>query len=1024
MPRTPRWARTLVASLAITAVTLSLLASPPEPAHAGSHSPGTVDPSGDIPCITATPAVFAALECRGKVINRYDLPSSVVPPVYGTNASYNCHPTRPLPTASVFGGVEMAATYATAVSRGSQTSVTHSYAFSWSLDKKPGGVGAGFTFTHTHAFGKVESLDETEERAATTAYSIRETQAMSIPAYHWGLLAFKPQYSISEVLWTWKEPALTAENDLARAAGIQYLKIPKERPGNPYQAGSPVVPMGTWIPLTIPMTPAEIDACAAGRVPDAPVQSVFADLFAPSGTNSLVSLPAVRETVPAQSPVLRGLAGTPQRLIATPALAVGFDPAKTVRAPRGTVTLDTTEPLSMQLTGNSELVYWIGGNCSALRTTVGYGQNMLVSAPGVARDRVQISIGSEQNGQVVPGALLVDELVPAASPDRISGKGDLQKHLDVPIPADARFLIISVVATEGSRDTSSAVLPGVLFARPTLDCAQAPDPHKILLRSSYSDPITPVTVDMAGTPEEVAADPTRFAQPRSVKNGPTCQNEQGPSGEKLMLPAMNVACWTGPLTVAGTTYSSGVGVHSDATVTWDIPANCFGVTFGVGLDGYFEGNRFTATGGVVSSTQRVSVAVAPYADNRELGAWKTIQPGITLTGSGSSGVQWFESKELGLGPRQLSISIKADSGNIDQALINIVNPEFHCQHQGPTVSSYTPITRPDTVAGVVDVATMPWLRASGFWGPVERNRSLGEQPAGDGRPVSEPLGGPVMSVGGISGWSSGIGTAPPAWKQGESQVEVATQGATCTRFTAWVGIDDEVGTSGSAQFIVYADGKPVATSPVLRGGQAPHFITADVTNAVHVMLAVNNGGDSNAADHADWLEPRLFCEESLTALTSTPISRMNWSAPGISYWGPVERDMSLGEQPAGDGRPISLGAMTGWATGLGMAPGARPGEDASVSLAVNGSCSVVTSWVGVDDEVRQDWDNWRGSVVFEIWADGHKVAESPKMVSGDQPHFLSAFVGGAQSVRLVATNAGDGNSWDHASWADPTIHCG
>ncbi|WP_305003968.1 NPCBM/NEW2 domain-containing protein [Salinibacterium soli] len=1015
MPRHPLGVRALVASLACIAVTLSLLTSPTTPAASADSPLQSVDPNGDIPCLEATPAVFKALDCKGNVINRYSLPDSVVPPRFGSNVTPNCQPTRPMPIVSVFGGVEMGVGTSTSKTKGSAEEHTKGFAITFSVDNKPGGVGGGVAVTFNYANTQVTSYSETEERALTSNYSVRETQQMSVPPYHWGFLAFKPQYSVTEVLWTWKEPSLLAVDSTARASGVQYLQIPKEREGNVYQPNSPLVPQGTWIPVSIPMTPAEIDVCASGKIPVAPDQLSSNSLLAPGGVQSLVGLPVVAESAPVQSPVLRDHVGTPKRLIDNPALATGYDPQK------GTVTLGAVEAKSMQLTGTSQIAYFVGDNCSRFRARIGYGANMLVAKNGVSRDEFSVSVGRGVDGSIATSQTLLSQVVPAAAPDRPSTRSELQSEIDVALPAGSEFLILTVTATPGSRATSSSALPGVILANPTLECSTTSDTYSSLLTSFYQDPVETVTADMAGTDAEIAADPVRYLKPTSVTNGPTCQNQQGPSGEKLPLPRLNVACSDRPLNIAGTQYDSGVGVHADSTVTWDVPANCYAVKFGVGYDSYFDSYR-DPWGRIIRGTQRVAASIAPYGDNHTLGAPTSVGPQITLYGDGSSGVQWFESKALGSGPRQLTISITSDQGINYQALVNIVNPTLTCVHQGSTIATLSP-PRPSRIQGLVEVANADWLRSSGFWGPVEKNQSNGEKPEGDGRPVTADPGKPAMAVGGVSGWSSGIGMVPPPWKQGEAQVEVSTLGGACTSFSAWVGIDDEMGRWGSAQFIVYADGKPVATSPVMRGGNAPYFLSADITGAVHVMLAVNNGGDNQDADHADWLEPRLFCEKQVTALTEFAVSAMNWEGPGVSYWGPVERNMSLGEQPAGDGRPISLGAMTGWKTGLGMAPGGGPGQDASVTIPTGGSCEAVTAWVGVDDEVRENWDNWRGSVVFQIWADDTLVATSTRLVSGDQPQFLSGIVTGAQRVRLVATNAGDGNAWDHADWADPTLYC-
>jgi alpha-galactosidase len=131
-------------------------------------------------------------------------------------------------------------------------------------------------------------------------------------------------------------------------------------------------------------------------------------------------------------------------------------------------------------------------------------------------------------------------------------------------------------------------------------------------------------------------------------------------------------------------------------------------------------------------------------------------------------------------------------------------------------------------------------------------------------------------------------------------------------------------------------------------------------------------------------------------------------------WGPVEKDTSVGEQAAGDGRPISIAGVR-YAKGLGAhAPG-------SVMYFTAGRCTALTTDVGVDDEKR---GNRNGSVDFQIWADGRKVADSGVLTWQNPATSLSADLTGVSFVQLVVTDAGDGTNSDHADWAGAAFACG
>lgn len=149
---------------------------------------------------------------------------------------------------------------------------------------------------------------------------------------------------------------------------------------------------------------------------------------------------------------------------------------------------------------------------------------------------------------------------------------------------------------------------------------------------------------------------------------------------------------------------------------------------------------------------------------------------------------------------------------------------------------------PAAPSGDVAVSSLPFLSASNGWGPVERDMSNGENLAGDGKPIT--LNGTV--------YAKGLGT------NSVSDVALYT-GGRCSRFTATVGVDDEVGSDATVTFSVLADGKTVTTTPVLTGSSASVAVSADVTGAQVVDLVVGDGGDGNGRDHADWADPVLHC---------------------------------------------------------------------------------------------------------------------------------------------------------------------
>jgi glucose/arabinose dehydrogenase len=127
--------------------------------------------------------------------------------------------------------------------------------------------------------------------------------------------------------------------------------------------------------------------------------------------------------------------------------------------------------------------------------------------------------------------------------------------------------------------------------------------------------------------------------------------------------------------------------------------------------------------------------------------------------------------------------------------------------------------------------------------------------------------------------------------------------------------------------------------------------------------------------------------------------------------GPVELDRSHGGPDAGDGGTLRLADET-FAKGLGV----RAPSDIRVPL--GGQCSAFHVTVGIDDETRG-----AGSVTFEVWLDGARVAATGMMTARSAPISGTLDVSGRSELRLVVTDAGDGTLGDHADWADARLEC-
>jgi len=138
--------------------------------------------------------------------------------------------------------------------------------------------------------------------------------------------------------------------------------------------------------------------------------------------------------------------------------------------------------------------------------------------------------------------------------------------------------------------------------------------------------------------------------------------------------------------------------------------------------------------------------------------------------------------------------------------------------------------------------------------PWEGTNSGGSRPvyAGWGGAMADqsPYGGSLLLRG--ETLLSGIGILA------NSRLEVRNDGEYRT-FAARVGIDDNsLTTREPVRFIVYADGKPVARSPLLRFGDAPFTLTATIGSAKIVELVVRHASDRSVPVSAVWGQARLL----------------------------------------------------------------------------------------------------------------------------------------------------------------------
>ncbi len=102
--------------------------------------------------------------------------------------------------------------------------------------------------------------------------------------------------------------------------------------------------------------------------------------------------------------------------------------------------------------------------------------------------------------------------------------------------------------------------------------------------------------------------------------------------------------------------------------------------------------------------------------------------------------------------------------------------------------------------------------------------------------------------------------------------------------------------------------------------------------------------------------------------------------------------------------------------GLKFAHGIGTHANSTFMIDLKGAATRFLAVVGLDDEA-----NGQGSVGFDVYVDGKKVAGTGVMRHGDAPKALSVDLTGAKRLILKVNDGGDGITWDHADWAGATL---
>jgi len=194
---------------------------------------------------------------------------------------------------------------------------------------------------------------------------------------------------------------------------------------------------------------------------------------------------------------------------------------------------------------------------------------------------------------------------------------------------------------------------------------------------------------------------------------------------------------------------------------------------------------------------------------------------------------------------------------------------------------WTFTTAAPAAGGTTYVSDLTWTTMTNGWGPIEKDKSNGEQAAGDGH---------TLTLNGAT-FAKGLG--------GHAASDVRYPLTGCTAFTAQVGIDDEVGANGSVVFQVFGDTTKLFDSGVMTGATATKSVSVDLTGKTSLGLVITNGGDNVDYDHGDWADAKVTCGNTPPVPTITsPTSTLTYKVGDIISFAGSATDAEDGAIPA------------------------------------------------------------------------------------------------------------------------------
>ncbi|MDK0617181.1 NPCBM/NEW2 domain-containing protein [Clostridium perfringens] len=407
----------------------------------------------------------------------------------------------------------------------------------------------------------------------------------------------------------------------------------------------------------------------------------------------------------------------------------------------------------------------------------------------------------------------------------------------------------------------------------------------------------------------------------------------------------------------------------------------------------------------------------------------------------------------------LSESVKVKSSNVNTSKVGEYEVVYSLEDSKG--NEYTKASKVNVVSRKEYMSDLTPKQASNGWGTVRKDKSISGGVIG------------LTRDGDFVDYNKGLGL------HSNAEYVYDLEGKDYDYFESYVGVDKAMSSrpSSSVIFKVLVDGEEKFNSGVMRGTTPQKYVKVDLKNAKELKLIVSDAGDGNTSDHASWGDAKLavlsskpvikgenlaysmdekvdlmkgitatdiedgnitskvqikssdFVEgksgiftvvysvtdsDGLTSECSrtiavtdkeTQLSDLNWKSATIGS-GSVRKDRAV------SGNQIRLlnedNSVETFAKGIGT-------HSYSEIVYNSEGYDVFDTWVGIDRHVA---DKKVSSVKFKVYVDGELKAETDVMRIDTPKKRLVVDVRNSKEIKLVVDVADNGNTWDHADWAD------